>query len=63
MKVGAAAQRLAQVATGAFGHVMDEHEGELVAAVNLAEEAQEAGDVGRAVFIQPVQAHQGVQDE
>jgi hypothetical protein len=31
--------------------VVDEYEGELVAAVDLSEEAQEAGDVGRAVFI------------
>jgi len=61
VEVGAAPQSLAEVAAGALGHVMDEHDGELVTAVDVAQEAQQTGDIGRAVLIQAVQAHQWVQ--
>ncbi len=40
VEVGAAPQRLADVAAGALGHVVDEHEGEVVTAVDVAQEAQ-----------------------
>ncbi|MBA7547255.1 hypothetical protein ES705_39663 [subsurface metagenome] len=61
VEVGAAPQRLAEVAAGALGHVVDEHDGDLVTAVDVAQEAQHTGDISRAVLIQAVQAHQGVQ--
>ena len=45
VQIGATAQGLAEVAAGAFCHVVDEDDGEVVAAVELTEEAEEARDV------------------
>jgi len=45
VEIGAAPEGLTEVAAGAFGHVVDEDDGEVVAAVELPEEAEEAGDI------------------
>ena len=45
VEIGTAPQGLAEVAAGAFGHVMDEYHGHLVAAVDLAQEAQQSRDI------------------
>ena len=63
MEVGAAAERLAGVPARAFGHVMDDDEGEVVAAVELAEEAEEAGHVGGTVLVEAVKADQGIEEQ
>ena len=61
VEIGAASQRLAKVAAGALGHVVDKYEGELVTAVDMSQETEQTGDVGCAVLIEAVQAHQRVQ--
>lgn len=61
MQVGAAAQGLSQVVPGALGHVVDEDDGSVVAPVELAQEAEQAGDVSGAVFVEPVQSHERVE--
>lgn len=63
MEVGAAAECLAGVPASALGHVMDDDEGEVVAAVEFAEEAEEAGDVGGAVLVEAVKADQGIEEQ
>lgn len=45
VEIGAAPEGLAKVAAGAFGHVVNEDKGEVVAAVEFAQEPQEAGDI------------------
>jgi hypothetical protein len=63
VEVGAAAERLAGVPARALGHVMDDDEGEVMAAVELAEEAEEAGDIGRAVLVEAVKPDQGIEKQ
>ena len=46
VQVRGAAQGLAEVAPGALGEVMDEDESHLMATVELAQKAQQSGDVG-----------------
>ena len=45
VEIGAAPEGLAEVAAGAFGHVVNEGKGDVVAAIELPEEAEEAGDI------------------
>ena len=63
VEIGAAAERLAGVPARALGHVVDDDEGEVVAAVELAEEAEEAGDVGSAVFVEAVKPDEGIEEQ
>lgn len=63
VEVGAAAEGLAGVAARALGHVVDESDGEGVATVEFAEEAEQAGDVGGTVFVETVEAHDGIEEE
>jgi hypothetical protein len=62
VEVGASAQRLAGILAGSFGHVVDEGKGEVMTAIELAEESEEAGDVGGTVFVEVVEADQGVEE-
>ena len=62
VKVGTTTQRLAEVAAGALGHVVDKYESELVTAIDMSEETEQTGDVGCAVLIEAVQAYQGIQE-
>lgn len=63
VEVGAAPQGLAGVAARALGHVVDERDGEGVAAVELAEEAEQSGDVGGTVFVEAVESDEGIEEE
>jgi hypothetical protein len=42
---------------------VDEGDGEVVAAVEFAQEPQEAGDIGCAVLIEAMKADEGIEDE
>lgn len=45
MQIGGAAQGLAEIAPGALGHVVDEDQSELIAAVDGAQKAEQRRDV------------------
>ena len=45
MEIGRAAQGLAEIAPGALGHVVDEDQSELMAAVDGAQKAEQRRDV------------------
>ena len=45
MQVGGAAQGLAEIAPGALGHVVDENQSELIAAVDGAQKAEQRRNV------------------
>ena len=45
MEIGRAAQGLAEIAPGALGHVVDEDQSELIAAVDGAQKAEQRRDV------------------
>lgn len=62
VKVGTATQRLAEVAAGALGHMVDKYESELVSAIDMSEETEQTGDVSCAVFIEAVQAYHRIQE-
>ena len=62
VEVGTATQPLAEVAAGAFGHVVDKYESELVSAIDMSQEDEQTGDLGSAVLIEAVQSHQGIQE-
>ena len=51
MQIGGAAQGLAEIAAGALGQVVDEDQGELIAAVESAQKAEQGSDVRGAVLI------------
>lgn len=64
VKVGAAAKGLAGAeVVGRLSSVVDESDGELELALQVAEETQEAGDFGGVVFIDAVKADEGVEQE
>jgi hypothetical protein len=63
VEIGATPEGLAKVAAGAFGHVVDEDDGEVVAAVEFAQEPEETGDIGCAVLIEAMKADEGIEDE
>ncbi len=61
VQVGAAAQGLTGVLPCAFGHMMYEDDGDVMLAIELTQETQKAGDVGGTVFVEAVEAHEGVE--
>jgi hypothetical protein len=63
VEVRAAPERLAEVLASPFTHVVDDDEGEIVAAVELAQEAEQGRDFGGAVLVDAVQADEGIEDE
>ena len=48
---------------GAFSHVVDDHDGKIVSALELAQEGEQLGDIAGVVFIFAVKAHQGVEQQ
>ena len=59
-----AAQRLAGAdATGAFAGVVDDANGDVKAALQIAQMREQRGDVARDVFVDPAEADEGVEDE
>ena len=42
---------------------MDEEDGGFEAALYVAQEAQHGGDLGDGIFVDAVQAHEGVEDD
>ena len=63
VQVRGAAQGLTEVAAAAFGHVVDEDDSQLMAAVEFAQKAQQSGDVGGAVFVEAVQPDQRIEQQ
>ena len=63
VQVGAAAKRLAELGAAALAHVVDDGDGDVVLSLQVTEQAEEAGDVGCAVLVEAVQAHEGVEQE
>ena len=63
MQIGGAAQGLAEIAAGALGHVVDEDQSELIAAVDGAQKAEQGRDIRGAVFIEGMESDQGVQQQ
>ena len=43
--------------------MVDEQDGGLEAALEIAQEAEDRGDIGDGVFVDAVEAHQRVEDE
>jgi len=58
VEVTRAAQSLAQAAAGLAG-VMHDDDGDVVSALQLAQEGEQGGDLGGAVLVDAVQAYEG----
>ena len=63
MQLRRSPQRLAGPGGGALAGMVHEHDGGVEAALEVAQEAEDGGDVGDGVLVDAVQAHQGVEDE
>ena len=57
------AKRLAGSGGSALAGVVDEHHGGREAALQIAQEPEDGGDVGDGILVDAMQAHQGVEDE
>ena len=60
---GRTAKRLAGPGGAALAGVVDEHHGGREAALQMAQEGEDGGDVGDGILVDAMQAHQGVEDE
>jgi len=63
VKVATPTQGLTTMCADALAHVMDDKDGDGMAALHLAEKAEEGRDVRAAVFVQTVQSHQGIEPQ
>lgn len=63
MQIGTAAERLPEMRARAFGHMVDEENGDIVRALELAEVAEERGDFARVVFVARVEADERIENE
>lgn len=63
VEVARSAKGLAEMSAYALAHVVDDEDRDRVLALHLAEEAEERGDVGAAVFVEAVESHQGIEQE
>jgi hypothetical protein len=51
------------VCTDTFSHVVHDENRDGVTALHLPQEAEESGDVGAAVLVEPVQTHEGIEQK
>ena len=63
VQLRASAQRLARPGGAALAGVVDEQDGGFEAALDVAQEAEDGGDVGDRFLVDAVQADQGVEDQ
>ena len=63
MQIAAPTQCLSGPGAAALAGVVDEHDGGLEAALDVAQEAEDGDDVGGGVLVDGVEADQGVEDE
>ena len=63
VQVRAAAQGLARLGAVFLAGVVDQHDGRVEGALHLPQEAEQPGDIRRAVLVQMVQAHQGIEQQ
>ena len=63
MQLATSAQGLSRPGRTAFASVVDEHHGGCEASLELAQEAEDGGDLGDGVLVDAMQAHQGVEDQ
>ena len=63
MQVGAAAERLTEIASSALGHMVNDEDGDVVTAVEFAKKAEQAGDICSTVLVQAMQTYERVEHE
>ena len=63
VQLTASPQRLARPRGAALARVVDEQHGSFEAALDVAQEAEDGGDVGDGVLVDAVQSDQGVEDQ
>jgi hypothetical protein len=63
VEVAGAAQGLPGIGGGVLSHVMDDDDGEVVSALELAQEGEELGDLAGVIFVSAVQSHEGVEEQ
>ena len=63
VQIGAAAQRQTGILPCALGHVVDEDDGDIMLTIELAQEAEQPGDVGGTVFVQAVEPHERIEQQ
>ena len=62
MELGRSSERLARPGGAALAGTVDEQDGGLESALRVAQEAEYGSDLGDGVFVDAVQADQGVED-
>ncbi len=62
-EVSGAAQALAAGGAAVLAGVVDDHDGEVVGALQLAQVAEDGGDVAGLVLVDAVESHEGVEQE
>src|SRR5271154_423688 len=62
-EVARAAEALPRVTPAVLAGVVDDEHGDIVGALQLAEVAEERGDLPGVVLVDAVQSHEGVEDE
>ena len=63
VQVGAAAQRLTELGAGALADVVDDGDGGGVFTLEVSELTEEGRDVGGAVFVEMMEAHEGIEQD
>jgi hypothetical protein len=63
VKVARAAERLTAMSARALADVMDEDDGDVEVALDLAQRAEELSDLARRILVERMKAHQGIEEE
>jgi hypothetical protein len=63
VEITRASQGLAEVGADGLAHVVHDDDGDIEAALQLAEVAEQGGDVSGAVFVEAVQSHERVEQQ